>query len=127
MAKNRAGKGDFAAHPPASKPMDDALFGTEDLMRRAVGGNVHHMGRGHPTTLASYVDLGRLMAQQGRWQEAEGWIRMGLDGLCTDIGPNHPKVGGCVGVWVCVGGGECGRGVGRGGGGVAAAAGSHVC
>ena len=92
MAKVRAAKGDFAAHPPASKPLDPANFGAEDFMRRAVGGNVHHMGRGHPTTLLSYIEQGRLMAQQARWQEAEDWIRMGHEGLCNDMGPNHPTV-----------------------------------
>ena len=90
LARRRAENGAWEAIPPRTKPKDPALFGAEDFMRRAAGGNIRTMGWGHPTTLRSLAELGQMQLDQGRPGEAERWLRFALKGLESDFGPFHP-------------------------------------
>lgn len=91
LARHRTAVGDFAAHPPHTKPIDPANFGAEDLARRAVGGNVAKLGIEHVTTLDSLASLARMQHRQGRHIEAEPWARRALAGFRVEIGPCHPS------------------------------------
>ena len=91
LAKARTHHRDFEAHPPASKPLDPANFGAEDMMRRATGGNIEKLGPDHPTTLGSFAELARLQIAQNRFVEAEYWLLRSFKGMKRQLGPNHPE------------------------------------
>lgn len=66
------------------------MFGGEDFLRRAVGGNAAKLGWSHPKTMHAMADLARAQKDQGRSVEAEPLLRKAHQEQCRIFGPHHP-------------------------------------
>jgi Tfp pilus assembly protein PilF len=60
------------------------------MHRQALQGCEKALGPEHPDTLISISNLGSVLAQQGKYEEAEAMHRRDLAGSEKALGPEHP-------------------------------------
>jgi nephrocystin-3 len=64
---------------------------TEDLYRLSLEHDELELGPGHPETLRSINDIGNLLSNNGKYDEAEVLIRRALEGFEQSLGAEHPE------------------------------------
>mmetsp|Transcript_5637 Transcript_5637/g.7001 ORF Transcript_5637/g.7001 Transcript_5637/m.7001 type:complete len:325 (-) Transcript_5637:420-1394(-) len=87
----RAQNKNYDPSPARTKPLNPSLFGAEDFLRRAVGGNAANLGWSHPKTMNSLKDLAQAQKDQGRPIQAERLLRKAHYELINIFGPYHPN------------------------------------